>query len=59
MAITSDFYMTSDPSLRLLIDTCIPRSAASDVVNRFECEEISFTLMTEFLGEEPLLGKAA
>ncbi len=40
-----------------LVDSCLPRAAGSDVVGRIECEDLSFTLVTEFLGEDPLLGE--
>lgn len=56
VAATSAFYMNSDLAFQQLIDLCLPRAAGNDVVNRFECEEISFTLITEFLGDDPLLG---
>ena len=56
VAATSVFYSTSGPAMQGLIENCLPRSAASDVVSRIECEDLSFTLATEYLGDDPLLG---
>ena len=57
VTVTSAYYasITGQP-MQQLVDSCLPRSAATNAVGRIECEDLTFTLSTEFQGDNPLQG---